>query len=385
MIDSITNDYQSNTSRSSKSRKTSYSSVLNDLNYNNSKQYHDKLSIKKFAKTYLWNSNNNKTSSESNGDSSKYETFSILQNMTRRYKNKSHDHTPDSSFWRTYFEKTHNELTSKEILKPSEPIDIPESKLYSSLSTSQVKSNTAESQILSESADIASMMTKFHIDDSILKNTKFTEEGKRVIQFKNFQHLIGINSLLSQVCGGPLEKVVLSGHNFREPTLDLWFLKSSDAYEFLNYSYSGLFLVNGFHIKANWAPHSEGCNIYHSKPDPKIEEEMIFKGASRCLILKKYINKKSANRKNYPAPLKNYSDDLKLDEMQQDLNKFGKILEISPVISKKLCIAIYFYETESSISAKREFDNKEGEFYEKYKDWTFWYGIDPCDRPCLNI
>jgi hypothetical protein len=60
-------------------------------------------------------------------------------------------------------------------------------------------------------------------------------------------------------------------------------------------------------------------------------------------------------------------------------------LEITPVISKKLCLAIHFYDTVSAINAKKEFDGKTTEIYEKYKDWTLWYGKDLCDTPCLNV
>jgi len=228
--------------------------------------------------------------------------------------------------------------------------------------------------------------------------------GRRVVQLKNFSSFVGIKSVLAQVCGGPLERVAIirSGssssqqlqlqtnyNQLKNNTLELWFLYPHDADSFMTFCSSGMFLINGFHYEPQWAPkhhQHKPHETYHLQPDESVSEQMINHGARRCLILKKYIPKrvKPSSKHLYPSPNSHLSE-LNIEEIKFDFTTFGKIIDVTPVISKKLCVAIHFFDVESAINAKKSFLDHSSGFYMKYREWTLWYGKDPAEKPCINI
>ncbi|GME71147.1 unnamed protein product [Ambrosiozyma monospora] len=96
----------------------------------------------------------------------------------------------------------------------------------------------------------------------------------------------------------------------------------------------------------------------------------------------------------FPDPLLNYSKEFNLDEVRRDMEQFGPIVEILPVISRQLSFGVHFLDVKSAYLAKHCFDPKshdidsvlDGSMYtlrNKYKDWFVFYTRDPADKPLL--
>lgn len=248
-----------------------------------------------------------------------------------------------------------------------------------------------------ESIEIADATTP---DSNNSKDFQQNFIGRRVVQLSNLSPFVGIKSIIAQITGGPLEKIVILSNSLainnnrftgapnRNPSLELWFVKPDDAESFMRFSLSGMFLINGFHYQPQWAPpHSllRSQEPYHIPLKPFILEEVEQTGARRCLILKKRAGS-SAGRssRHYPSP-KSHLSELSIPIIHQDFHEFGEILEITPVISRKLCVAIHYFHIEGAIRAKKCFEDRNSEFYQKYSQWSLWYGKDPVDKPCINI
>lgn len=189
---------------------------------------------------------------------------------------------------------------------------------------------------------------------------------------------VGINMILDSISGGPLEtvypEVTEKGKDTIITSVYVCFLKSQDAQEFYVYSQTGLFRICQNAIKAQWL----NQNYIHSPISGVIEDE-VEKGASRCLVLKK-VDRFITTKKSRPELC-----NLNIQELHDDFSQFGQIAEITPAISRKLCVSIHYFDIRSAIFAKDEQELTGSEINLKYSDWKIWYGKDPTDRPCLKI
>ncbi|EGW32735.1 uncharacterized protein SPAPADRAFT_149868 [Spathaspora passalidarum NRRL Y-27907] len=208
---------------------------------------------------------------------------------------------------------------------------------------------------------------------------------KRVVVLTNVDSSMGINSILQQVCGGPLEKVVQlnNGH------IELYFIFPEHAKQFYTYGRAtGLLMVNGQRLRVEWWMNENENVNYHPPISKPLLMEIIQHGCRRCLILAKEVRGKqlrSGDKMFYPEPTIHYSQDLNIEDVKADFGRFGKILDIGSVISRKLCFSIFYSDVRSAIFAMNEIETGGSDLNKKYRDWFIWYGKDVTDRACFVL
>ncbi|QPG73175.1 hypothetical protein FOA43_000481 [Brettanomyces nanus] len=225
-------------------------------------------------------------------------------------------------------------------------------------------------------------------------------------------------TILTQIGGGPLQSVqllrridwnLITGlHNWNdcidwgETNLRLQFDNHENAMKFYEHSRTGAFVVNGFHIVTQWVPNEFSKRKFNKGIANDIEKEVLEymaepEGARRVLVLKRPVpNKKKTatgvkKQFSYPNPLNNYTESFDVEAVIKDFSHFGKIVEVTPVISRKLSFGIQFFDVISAMAAKHSiegnFENEDElkvEIAKKYSDWYVWYGKDPTDKPILE-
>ncbi|RLV91550.1 Sporulation-specific protein 2 [Spathaspora sp. JA1] len=206
---------------------------------------------------------------------------------------------------------------------------------------------------------------------------------KRIVVLTNIDATMGINSILQQVCGGPLEKVIQlnNGH------VELYFIFPEHAIQFYTYGKAtGLLMVNGQRLRVEWwmnENENENEN-YHPTISKQLLSDIIQFKCRRCLVLTKEVTGKScrtgSDKLFYPDPKIHYSQDLNIEQVRNDFGKYGIILDIGSVISRKLCFSIFYSNIRSAIYAKKEMELEGSELNEKYKGWDIGYGTDITDR-----
>lgn len=460
----IYND-QPSTVRSQKSRITSLSTFLGE----NQKVHSDKLGIRKFAKacskpfsSWGYQSDDNQSSITNekpinhmtddksqahfveeakslNNESTKMEPFS-LRNMTRRYMKKNQLNVPLSEAevdnWKSHFDELtnnddhHTQIQTQNTRSEQLPLNQAQSTQQHSyqqplgekkpfLLTNDNISNITGPGVTDMGLDLDIRFLINGIEEVDLKFSNFNnaelEFGKRVVRFKNFPFNVSVKAVVSQICGGPLEKVeIISKPGMLCPSdlengkfplrnccLDIWFLSPDEANRFMTFTRTGLFLVNGHNFQPEWAPahnqnrqrinYSDLNSIKYSYPfhdaaPTSISDEMIINQARRCIIMKKLIAKRGnkSSKHHYTDPLENFSR-MNFEAMKKDFLQFGAVLEFYPVVSKKLCFIVHFFEVKSAIDAKHSFDDELSNFHEKWRGWTIWYGADPSEKPCIDV
>ncbi|ODQ77796.1 hypothetical protein BABINDRAFT_40687, partial [Babjeviella inositovora NRRL Y-12698] len=217
----------------------------------------------------------------------------------------------------------------------------------------------------------------------------------RVVLLSHLPKSTGAKTVLAAVCGGPLERIEMHGTS----TAELYFLKLGDAGNFMEYGSGGMFVINGANVQPSWQEKSIGI---HQPVSMEIDHEMVVNGARRCLILKKLQTaprsrsslSASGNSRyhvtaSHSTPNQNTKGTLisefSVDEALRDFSKYGTIVDISPVISRKLCFALHFADVRSAIAAKQEMELLDSSIGGKYKDWLVWYGKDPTDVPVYKV
>ncbi|CCG25902.1 hypothetical protein CORT_0C05280 [Candida orthopsilosis Co 90-125] len=241
------------------------------------------------------------------------------------------------------------------------------------------------------------------------------EDGtKRCVVLSNLDSTMGMNSVIQQVCGGPLEKVVrISNHRVK-----LYFIFPQQAKQFYQYgNATGLLKVNGTRLEVSW-----GDDEYHEESEKKAEDienygfalgnfkckpsskgsvldphltlpralynDILTNGCRRCLIVSKMIVGKKirpGDKTFYPEPEIHYSQDLQIQNIREDFEPFGEVMDIGSVISRKLSFSVFYYDIRSAIKAKSEFETIGTDLHHKYKDWAIWYGKDITDRACFVL
>lgn len=218
----------------------------------------------------------------------------------------------------------------------------------------------------------------------VRSKSEFGRPCHRVVVLSSIPAKTGVNSILSQVCGGPLEKIVYRELK-KNPQMELHYLSAKLAINFLNYVLkTSLFVVNGQKLTAEWAT----TEFQDLLPLPSyISEEVDKYQASRVIVLSKAIPGKlnmASSRKVYPCPLENFLD-FNVESIKWDFVQLGGIVEIAPVISKKLCVSVQFSDIRSAILAMRSLNQKTSMLHLKYILWTAKYARDPVDRPCYAL
>lgn len=237
----------------------------------------------------------------------------------------------------------------------------------------------------------------------------------RTVTITNIPERTSIPSILAQIHGGPLSKLFLVSSqdwkpirqpffwrqhiNWQRTAIRLEFSTHMHALSFWKYSKSGSFLVNGHKLEVFYVPNYPVKSEVNTKQLVQTDNNLIAsmkepECARRVLVLKKPIqNKRRFGAKkhySYPDPNLNYSSDFKIENIIKDFSVFGDIVEVTPVISRKLCFGVQFFDTNSAIEAKKSIEGN-GEFEDevkrkfsaKYNDWYVWYGKDPTDSPII--
>ena len=177
---------------------------------------------------------------------------------------------------------------------------------------------------------------------------------RRCVLLSNLNESMGLNSVLQQVCGGPLEKLTVLSNG----KIELFFIFPEHAKQFYTYGKAtGLLMVNGVKLKVEWL--NDENNLVNSTLSSSLMSDILHNGCRRCLIISKNIPGKrirNGDKMFYPEPDIHYSTNLNFEEIKNDFNKFGKVLDIGSVISRKLCFSIFYYDIRCAILAKQELD-----------------------------
>lgn len=210
--------------------------------------------------------------------------------------------------------------------------------------------------------------------------------GKKVIRISGICKGMCVPSIVAQLSGGGLEKII---YHEKENWLEVYFLSTVRATQFLNYSRdTGLFVVNGMPLVVEWSTSLE-ARTCESTPLPNhMIEEIELSKASRVLILSKTIPGKSeetSSKRVYPNPRANFSEEFGIEAVKWDFIAFGGIVEVSPMISLKLSVSIQFTDIRSSLLAMRSMKQRNSTLRSKYSHWSLQYGKDPAQRPCYAV
>lgn len=246
------------------------------------------------------------------------------------------------------------------------------------------------SSVVNLDSDAVAEIGTVHAEAEIFNN-EFTSSRKYIIEqskkntskinFKNIPKNTGIPSIISQVSGGGLREISVSYKDKKNKVIEEFQIEFKDrenATKFMKYSSSNYFKVNGVHISPEWSLNTKFDHC------PLNLKTFNIKEVSRALVLKQHPNRvrKFSKCKEINMPL--YP--LNVAEMVNDFSMFGEILSIAPVVSRKLCVSIFFMNIESAINAVEEFQRSGSPFSIKYsKAWIIWFGKDTTDIPCMEF
>lgn len=214
----------------------------------------------------------------------------------------------------------------------------------------------------------------------------FNKEATKVV-LGNIPYGTGLKSIINQVHGGPLKELRfvesgIPGINFDK--VELNFMTKEDAQAFIKYAESQLFKVNGRHFETIWAP--PGSMEDDSHEDYMLDDgmETHFGSPCRSLILKRYPKRSKFKRTGSKQDLVLEHFDIK--QLKEDFGEFGDIMEITPIVSRKLSVSVYFYDVISAMKAIYSYQDKNSAFHKKYyRSWAMWYGRDVTDKPCIEF
>ncbi|EMG49391.1 hypothetical protein G210_5845 [Candida maltosa Xu316] len=225
---------------------------------------------------------------------------------------------------------------------------------------------------------------KLHkVFNRVRKPVSETVTKKRCVVLSNINDSMSLNSVLQQVCGGPLEKLVVLPNG----KIELYFIFPEHAKQFYTYGRAtGLLMVNGMKLRVEWL--NDENNPVNYTLSKSLMTDILQNGCRRCLIVSKNVPGKrirNGDKMFYPEPDIHYSGNLNLEEIMNDFIRFGKIIDIGSVISRKLCFSVFYYDIRCAILAKNELETIGTELNKKYKDWSIWYGKDITDKACFVL
>lgn len=375
VFDAIKNRENSN-SNLSRSRVSSLSSFFSTSSVD--QKSHSVFGFRKFAKTYLAGS----------GKSSKRSSSKLTDRLESSFTSRHSINRP--TYVEGFFPARHQERKSyadfqrqleKNELEVSAKIQkVAEGVVDYHLDIYGVPQKVPD---LSKGESDSDSGVFMQFDDEVCEEKPLKDEQpSRSIVLANIPNNTGLGSILSQICGGPLESVLLCKNEAENLArrAELNFLTTEGARSFMKFGSTNLFKINGVHLVPCWA----------NQPDamvPALSAELFeeIPEVCRCLIMKKY----ATNTKRYkhgesskdPPP-----DVLDMAEIRHDFGLFGTVQDIAPIVSRKLCISVSFYSVHSAIRAMNDYEDPTSVFYKKYfKNWAVWYGKDITDRPCFEL
>lgn len=266
---------------------------------------------------------------------------------------------------------------------------------------------------------IVSTPNTYFIDKETSNNNP-TFKSDHILCFDRIPEHVGLNSIISQVSGGPLERILNVGaESSSNPRIvQLHFFQAADALAFYEYTTSGRFMINGTSYKPRWGHAS--LSVVYTFPK-MVYDEMMYNGARRCIYLMfrrksqviphRAIGNEDGGKgvedvkhnadctvsympcngvgatggSNWkPKAMvssRNVGLDVSLETIQKDFGKFGQVLSVCPLISHHVNISIQYADVQDAIRAKKIFDRQSDEdIVKRYSQWTVMYGKDPTDR-----
>jgi len=211
---------------------------------------------------------------------------------------------------------------------------------------------------------------------------------QRILVISNVPANIGVNCIMSQIYGGPLERLVYHS-NWKSPWMEVSFINASDANDFYNFAIKRPLSVNGQCMKVDWAntTNTDSTGDFHPPVSKHLLHEINTYGSRRCLVFAKHVPGKatSSRRLHYPDPITHLSKDLDIRIIKSSFAQFGEIVSINPVISKLLSFSVTFADIKSAIIVKRACEMNGSKMNKLFGNWTVQYGKDCADRPCIAI
>lgn len=203
---------------------------------------------------------------------------------------------------------------------------------------------------------------------------------------------IGLNSVIAQTSGGPLERIETKYETSYPPkqfySFEFFFMIPEQAKEFFAYAMSGRFLVNGKVYKPTRG--SATLTNQNSRSKQLVSEMNGPKQLRRCLVLNKPTKLPKPNltkadpKGRHRCQLSAYNPNLELNFniISQHFSKYGVVVNIQPIITQCISVSIQFADVRAAVKAKNAFDRKEDVFGKKYSGWTLAFGKDPVDKSC---
>lgn len=233
------------------------------------------------------------------------------------------------------------------------------------------------------------------VEELVVNSNKDTANSKKlwkVVKLKEIPKNTGVNSIISQISGGPLENISLERSKPFSDSLTsiiVEFVKQRDADQFMKLAKTNLFKINGQQFNFDWAKQDKMVGIQStSVSELKIQDKEAQNGnrkeVSRVLIMKRVTSRRKMIKLSITSetPLQK----LNVEEIKDDFLKYGPIQDITPVISKNLCISVIFLNRSSAVRAMEDLNTEKSEIYSRYsRYWTIWYGKDTTDRPIFIL
>ena len=149
----------------------------------------------------------------------------------------------------------------------------------------------------------------------------------RIVQINDIPRDSGIQSLIAQICGGPLEKIQVTRDPYNPTAIKsvlLYFMSQQAANSFIHYGRTTNLRVNGHVLKPEWDTKSSDnlSNLNVERIREVIESKGAQKGqdssgARRCIIVKKTGGSgHSRSRQMYSSRQNLYPLDIK--DLRQD-------------------------------------------------------------------
>ncbi|AMD21126.1 HEL155Cp [Eremothecium sinecaudum] len=224
------------------------------------------------------------------------------------------------------------------------------------------------------------------------EDSEWLESGLQdrcLVVIRDFPTGTGLKSVLNQVQGGALKNITVQyrKESSQLKTVELEFQCPEDAQHFMEYGRHSVFQINGVHLRPRWGTQSLSENFEASINHATQKDSLnVYSPSSRCLLLKKQGSRNPKHSScHYPSP-RSHICDLNIQELKKDFGQFGNILDISPMISRKLCVQINFFDIKSAMDALQSYKCSNSPLNRKYADsWTIGYGKDITDKPCVHV
>ncbi|CEP60128.1 Ssp2p LALA0_S01e03664g [Lachancea lanzarotensis] len=217
-----------------------------------------------------------------------------------------------------------------------------------------------------------------------------TLETGRVLQLCNLPNDCGLGSLLSQITGGPLEQIDV----FNDPedqsvikAIRFQFVSDESAQRFMLHGQSEHLHINGHILKPEWVSPFKTYQLNGKLEAQKDQLLGLGAGANtienaprRCIIVKKTGHKEHLRSRQMSSKKLCEFD---IGELKRDFAEFGRIAEVTPMISRKLCVSISYFDVQSAMNVIASYENPSTYMNRKYhREWSINYGRDITERPC---